>query len=49
MKFYIENAPAIAPEVGFVASPDETYAEDLADLEAALGGGPAEAAATPAS
>ncbi|MFM9105749.1 MAG: phosphate ABC transporter substrate-binding protein PstS family protein, partial [Chloroflexota bacterium] len=35
LKFYIENAPEIAPEVGFVASPDEAYAADLADLEAA--------------
>jgi phosphate transport system substrate-binding protein len=49
MKFYIENAPEIAPEVGFVASPDETYMADAAELETALAAAPAEAAATPAS
>jgi phosphate transport system substrate-binding protein len=49
MKFYIANAPELAPEVGFVASPDEAYVADAAELEAALGGAPAEAAATPAS
>ena len=45
LTFYIANAKEIAPEVGFVASPDEAYAADVAEIEAALGG---EVAATPA-
>ncbi|MGI9253069.1 MAG: PstS family phosphate ABC transporter substrate-binding protein, partial [Thermomicrobiales bacterium] len=50
VKFYLENAKEMAPEVGFVASPDESYAADMTELETALGGGSdAAAAATPSS
>lgn len=52
-RFYLENAAALAPEVGYVASPDEVYAEDLAAFEAdAAGEGTPDsqlAAATPAA
>ena len=55
MRFYLGNAAELAADVGFVASPDETYTEDSDKLEAALSGegvpdGPAgagEAEATP--
>ncbi|MFM9108250.1 MAG: PstS family phosphate ABC transporter substrate-binding protein [Chloroflexota bacterium] len=49
LKFYLENVPTLAGEVGFVASPDETYAADVADLEAALSAAAGAAVATPAS
>jgi phosphate transport system substrate-binding protein len=49
VRFYLENAAEIAPEVGFVASPDEVYTEDLAALEAAISGDGAATAATPSS
>ena len=32
VRFYLSEAPALAAEVGYVASPDETYAEDMAKL-----------------
>ena len=52
VRFYLSEAPALAAEVGYVASPDETYAEDMASFEAALTGGgtpDSAAAATPAA
>jgi len=51
-RFYLNEAPALATEVGYVASPDETYAEDLASFEAAISGSgtpDSAAAATPAA
>lgn len=46
-KFYLEQAPTLAPEVGYVASPEDAYAADAEELDAAISG---EApAATPAS
>lgn len=42
--YYLDNAAELATDVGFVASPDEVYAEDVAELEAMLSG----AEATPA-
>jgi phosphate transport system substrate-binding protein len=50
--FYLNEAATLAPEVGYVASPDETYAEDMQSLEAALSGSgtpDSAAAATPAA
>jgi phosphate transport system substrate-binding protein len=49
MRFYLATAPEVAAEVGFVASPEEIYAEDNDKLEAAIAGdaepdGPAGAA-----
>ena len=49
MRYYLANAPEVAAEVGFVASPAEIYAEDTAKLDAAIAGeaepdGPAGAA-----
>lgn len=38
VRFYIENAGTLAEEVGFVASPDEVYAEDTERVEAAIAG-----------
>jgi hypothetical protein len=38
MRFYLANAAELAPDVGFVESPDEIYAEDTAKLEAAISG-----------
>jgi phosphate transport system substrate-binding protein len=52
IRFYLSEAPALAAEVGYVASPDETYAEDMASFEAAVSGSGAPdsaAAATPAA
>ncbi len=51
VRFYLNEAPALAAEVGYVASPDETYAEDVASFEAAITGSgtPDSAAATPAA
>ncbi len=52
VRFYLNEAPVLAAEVGYVASPDETYAEDLASFEAAVSGSgtpDSAAAATPAS
>lgn len=37
-RFYLEQAPALVGEVGYVASPDETYTRDAAELEAAIAG-----------
>jgi phosphate transport system substrate-binding protein len=51
-RFYLTEAPALAAEVGYVASPDETYAEDVASFEAAISGSgtpDSAAAATPAA
>ena len=52
VRFYLSQAPALAAEVGYVASPDETYAEDVASFEAAISGSgtpDSAAAATPAA
>ncbi|MFN8592160.1 MAG: PstS family phosphate ABC transporter substrate-binding protein [Thermomicrobiales bacterium] len=38
MRFYVDNAAALAPEVGYVASPDETYAADKKSLEEDIAG-----------
>ena len=38
LKFYIASAGEIAPDVGYVASPDEVYVEDQAALQAAIDG-----------
>jgi phosphate transport system substrate-binding protein len=38
MRFYLAQAPALAPEVGYVASPAETYAADTEKLEGAISG-----------
>jgi phosphate transport system substrate-binding protein len=38
VRFYLSEAPALAAEVGYVASPEETYAEDVASFEAAISG-----------
>jgi phosphate transport system substrate-binding protein len=50
-RFYLNEAAALAPEVGYVASPADVYTADLESLEAALGGtgtpDSASAAATP--
>jgi phosphate transport system substrate-binding protein len=37
-RFYLSEAPALAAEVGYVASPAETYTEDVESLEAAIAG-----------
>lgn len=57
MRFYIENAAELAADVGYVASPDETYTQDAEKIEAAIAGeaqadgpeGAGEAEATPAA
>jgi phosphate transport system substrate-binding protein len=52
VQFYLSEAPTLASEVGYVASPDETYAEDMTSFEAAISGGgtpDSAAAATPAA
>ena len=52
VRFYLSEAPALAAEVGYVASPDATYAEDVASFEAAISGSgtpDSAAAATPAA
>jgi phosphate transport system substrate-binding protein len=51
VRFYLNEAKTLAPEVGYVASPDESYAEDMKSFEAALSGSgtPDSAAATPAA
>jgi phosphate transport system substrate-binding protein len=51
IRFYLSQSATLAPDVGYVASPDETYAEDMQSFEAALSGSgtPDSAAATPAS
>ncbi|HLL51205.1 MAG TPA: PstS family phosphate ABC transporter substrate-binding protein [Thermomicrobiales bacterium] len=50
VRFYLSEAPALAAEVGYVASPAETYAEDTASFEAAISGsGTPDSAATPAA
>src|SRR5215210_9337857 len=38
VRFYLSQAPALAAEVGYVASPDEAYAEDMASFEDAISG-----------
>jgi phosphate transport system substrate-binding protein len=38
VRFYLNEAPALAAEVGYVASPRETYAADLQSFEAAISG-----------
>jgi len=38
VRFYLESAAELAPEVGYVASPDETYTEDMEAFEAAISG-----------
>jgi phosphate transport system substrate-binding protein len=52
VRFYVNEAATLAPEVGYVASPAEIYEEDLERLEAAIAGtgepdSAAMAAATP--
>jgi phosphate transport system substrate-binding protein len=37
-RFYLQNAAALAPEVGYVASPEEVYAADLEAFEADVAG-----------
>ena len=50
VRYYLSEAPALAAEVGYVASPAETYAEDTASFEAAISGsGTPDSAATPAA
>jgi phosphate transport system substrate-binding protein len=50
VRFFLSEAPALAAEVGYVASPAETYAEDTASFEAAISGrGTPDSAATPAA
>jgi len=44
VRFYLEQAPELVGEVGYVASPDEVYAEDVEQLEAVIAG---EGSATP--
>jgi phosphate transport system substrate-binding protein len=51
VRFYLNEGATLAPEVGYVASPAESYAEDMTRFEAALSGGgtpDSAAAATPA-
>jgi phosphate transport system substrate-binding protein len=38
VRFYLGQAPTLAAEVGYVASPDAAYAEDTESLEAAIAG-----------
>lgn len=38
IRFYIENAGTLATDVGFVASPDDTYTADAEKVEAAIAG-----------
>jgi phosphate transport system substrate-binding protein len=38
MQFYLENAPVLAGDVGYVASPDEAYTSDQEKLTAAVAG-----------
>jgi phosphate transport system substrate-binding protein len=50
VRFYLNEAATLAPEVGYVASPAESYAEDMQSFEAALSGSgtpDSAAAATP--
>ena len=50
MRFYLTDAAALAPEVGYVASPEDVYAADVESLESALSGAgtpDSAAAATP--
>jgi phosphate transport system substrate-binding protein len=52
IRFYLNEAPALAAEVGYVASPEETYADDMARFEADVSGEgtpDSAAAATPAA
>src|SRR5215216_3328388 len=52
VRFYLNEAPALAAEVGYVASPDETYTKDKASFEADVAGEgtpDSAAAATPAT
>lgn len=37
-RFYLENAAVLAPEVGYVASPDDVYAADMEAFEADVAG-----------
>lgn len=52
VRFYLQQAATLAPEVGYVASPPETYTQDIEDFEqAAAGTGTPDSqmAATPAA
>jgi phosphate transport system substrate-binding protein len=50
VRFYLNQAPALAPEVGYVASPEETYTKDMSRFEADVSGeGTPDSAATPAA
>ena len=52
VRFYLNQAPELAAEVGYVASPEETYTKDKARFEADVAGEgtpDSAAAATPAA
>src|SRR5215210_1318025 len=52
VRFYLDQAPALAAEVGYVASPEETYTKDKTRFEADVAGEgtpDSAAAATPAA
>jgi hypothetical protein len=52
VRFYLNQAPELAAEVGYVASPEETYTKDKARFEADVAGQgtpDSAAAATPAA
>lgn len=50
IRFYLNNAAELAGDVGYVASPDETYTKDRARFEADVTGeGTPDSAATPAA
>jgi phosphate transport system substrate-binding protein len=37
-RFYLQNAAALAPEVGYVASPEDVYTADMEAFEADIAG-----------
>ena len=39
VRFYLDQAGALATDVGYVASPDDVYAEDVEKFENAVAGG----------
>ena len=51
VRFYLDHAAELASDVGYVASPEETYTKDKARLEADISGEgtPDSVAATPAA
>ena len=38
IRFYLNNAKSLAPDVGYVAAPDQAYTEDMKSFEADLSG-----------